>query len=658
MKNIRIPFSIIIVILISALLIGCGTTKKRSVTDTKPVSVKQFDTPPGADPSVSAEMGGEGFTGEGWETYVDYNIMGDPNANKGGYLTMSIADFPSTLRNIGKDENSYFNRMAEKMVFESLLGIDPVNEKYTPRLATHWWVSEDKRQFKFRIDPDARWADGKPVVAEDVVATWKLLVDPGILSPYSNILYNTYEEPVAESKYIVSVKTKELNWRQFLYFASMSVFPSHIIGGLSGKDFLEKFQFEPINGSGPYIIDKENIKKGQSITMRRRSDYWAEDKRFNTGINNFDVVRFDVVSDDAIEFEKFKKGDLDVINVLKAQRWEEQFNFPDYERGLVVKKRVYNEKPTGTGGICFNMRRPFFSDIRMRKAFAMLYDRKKFNEKLFFNSYEMMYSYYPGSIYENPDDPKVEYNLDGSIALLEEMGWTEKNADGYRTKDGKQLEVELVYGAPSQERYLTIYQEDCKKAGIKLNLRQVDGTTAFQLGNERNFDMITINWGGLRVPNPESSLKSNTADEPNTTNWPGIKDPRIDQLCDQYNLSFDRDERVRLVQEIDKIATEQYGYAFAWYGPFTRLAFHNKFGYPKYVLPRTEGNLDADQYAIPILWYIDAEKLEKYNQAKTDNNITMDKGNIDVKYWTKVKEKEVSGTNVAITPDEVPDMEN
>ena len=356
--------------------------------------------------------------------------------------------------------------------------------------------------------------------------------------------------------------------------------------------------------------------------------------------------------------EKFKKGDLDVINVLKAQRWEEQFNFPDYERGLVVKKRVYNEKPTGTGGICFNMRRPFFSDIRMRKAFAMLYDRKKFNEKLFFNSYEMMYSYYPGSIYENPDDPKVEYNLDGSIALLEEMGWTEKNADGYRTKDGKQLEVELVYGAPSQERYLTIYQEDCKKAGIKLNLRQVDGTTAFQLGNERNFDMITINWGGLRVPNPESSLKSNTADEPNTTNWPGIKDPRIDQLCDQYNLSFDRDERVRLVQEIDKIATEQYGYAFAWYGPFTRLAFHNKFGYPKYVLPRTEGNLDADQYAIPILWYIDAEKLEKYNQAKTDNNITMDKGNIDVKYWTKVKEKEVSGTNVAITPDEVPDMEN
>ena len=117
---------------------------------------------------------------------------------------------------------------------------------------------------------------------------------------------------------------------------------------MSGKEFLEKFQFEPINGSGSYIIDKEGIQKGQSISMKRRSDYWAEEKRFSTGLNNFDVIRFDVNSDDALEFEKFKKGDIDVINVNKAQRWEEQFNFPDYERGLVVKKKVYNEKPSGT----------------------------------------------------------------------------------------------------------------------------------------------------------------------------------------------------------------------------------------------------------------------------------------------------------------------
>jgi microcin C transport system substrate-binding protein len=658
MKFTRISFSVLSIFLISALIIGCGQSNKKRVLNTEPVSVKQFDTPPGADPNVPADMGGEGFTGEGWLTYADYNIMGDPEAVKGGVLTMSIPDFPSTLRNIGKDENSYFNRMAEKMVFESLLGADPVNEEYTPRLATHWWISEDKKEFKFRIDPDARWADGNPVVAQDVVDTWKLRIDPGILEPYSTILYGTYEEPIAVSKYIVSVKTKELNWRQFLYFAGMSIFPSHIIGGMTGKDFIEKFQFEPINGSGPYVIAKDDIKKGQSLTLRRRNDYWAEEKRFSTGLNNFDVVRFDVISDDALEFEKFKKGDLDVINVRKAQRWVEQFNFPEYDRGLVQKVMVFNEQPTGPGGICFNMRKPFFSDVRMRKAFAMLYNRELFNEKLFFNSYQMMYSYYPGSIYENPDDPKVAYNLNGAIALLEEMGWTQKNQQGYRVKDGRQLEIELVFGAPSQERYLTIYQEDCKKAGIKLNLRLVDGTTAFQLGNERNFDMITINWGGLRIPNPESSLRSNTADEPNTTNWPGIKDPRIDQLCDQYNLAFDRDERIRLVREIDKLATEQYGYAFGWYAPYTRLAYQNKFGFPKYILPRTEGNLDSDHLAIPLLWYIDPDKLDKFDQAKKDQNITMEKGPEEVKYWAKVKQKEDTGADVSITPEEIPDMDN
>jgi len=638
MKNRAIILALVLIV-ISALFISCGkSTKPKKQIDTKPVSIKQFDTPPGADPSITPEQGGKGFTGEGWQTAVNYNVSGDSNAIKGGSFTMRIPDFPNTLRNVGKDANSYVNNLMEMgLMYEGLLSQDPVTEEWIPGLATHWKVSEDKKQFWYRINPDARWADGKPVTAEDVVATWKLAVDPGILEAYSNILYGSYEQPVAESKYIVSVKTKEENWRQFLYFSgSMRILPAHYIGNIKGSEYLEKFQFDVIPGSGPYILMKEDINKGQSVTFRRRSDYWAEKERFNVGINNFDMIKLEVIQDESLAFEKFKKGDIDMYAVSRAQWWAERFDFDEFKRGIVARYKVYNENPNGVSGLVFNMRKPPFDDIKIRRAVTYLWDRIKYNDKLFFKSYEPIYSYYPGSVYENPNNPKIGFNLDSARMLLEEAGWKEKNAEGYLVKGGKVFELDLPFdGGPGQERYLTIFQEDLKKAGIKLNLKQIDGTTKFKLGNERNFTVLSMNWTGLRIPNPESSMKSNTADAPNTTNWPGIKDARIDELCDLYNKTYDKKERVKIVREIDAIACSYAGYGFGWYAPYQRIAFHNKFSYPEWILPRTSDNLFTC-----ILWYYDPEKAAEYDAVKSDPKKKIEVKPEDQKYWIKVKEQE------------------
>lgn len=640
MKN-KAFIATLILILVSAFFISCSkSTKPKKQIDTKPVSVKKFDTPPGADPSVTADQGGQGFTGAGWETAVNYNVAGDSNAVKGGTFVIRIPDFPNTLRNMGKDANSYVNNLMEfGLMYEGLLSQDPVTEEWIPGLATHWKISEDKKQFWFRLNPNARWADGKPVTSEDVVATWKMLVDPGILEAYSNILYGTFEQPVAESKYIVSVKTKEVNWRQFLYFAgSMRILPAHYIGGIKGSEYLEKFQFDAIPGSGPYILLKEDISKGQSVTFRRRSDYWAEKERFNTGTNNFDALKIEVIQDESLAFEKFKKGDIDLYLVTRAQWWAERFDFDEFKRGLVARYKVFNENPNGVSGLVYNMRKPPFDDIRIRKAVTYLWDRLKYNDKLFFKSYEPIYSYYPGSVYENPGNPKIGFSLDSARILLEEAGWKDKNAEGYLVKDGKVFELDLPFdGGPSQERYLTIFQEDLKKAGIKLNLKQIDGATKFKLGNERNYTILTMNWTGLRIPNPESSLKSNTADAPNTTNWPGIKDPRIDELCDRYNVTYDKKERVKIVREIDAIACSYVGYGFGWYGPYQRIAFHNKFGYPEWILPRT-----SDWLWTCVLWYYDPEKAAEYDAVKSDPNKKIEVKPEEQRYWIKVKEKEES----------------
>jgi|WetSurMetagenome_2_1015567.scaffolds.fasta_scaffold14650_2 microcin C transport system substrate-binding protein len=616
---------------------SCGKGEKpKKKFDTTPVSIKQFDTPPGADPSVSAELGGKGFKGEGWQTNTDYNILGNPKAVKGGSLIMSMKDFPATLRIIGKDFNSYFNSMAEEMMYEALVGEDPVTGEYnTPRLATHWKISDDKKTFKFRINPDARWADGKPVTSEDVIATWKLLVDPGILQPYYNELYNSYEQPVAESKYIVSVKSKQLNWRQFVYFAnSMKILPAHIIGNMTGKDFLEKFQFEFLQGSGPYIVDKNEIKKGQSIMIRRRSDYWGEKEKFATGLYNFDLVRFEVIPDDMMEFEKFKKGETDVYLVTRAQFWAEKFDFDEFKRGVVNRRKIFNENPGPTSGLTFNMRKEPFNDIRVRKAIAFMYDRIKFNEKLFFNAYTPIDSYFPGTEFENPNNPKIRYNVDSSQRLLTEAGWKDKNKDGYLVKDGKIFELDLPFQKGS-DRYLTIFQEDLKKVGVKLNLKEIDATTMFKLGNERNFKMIPINFDGQKIPNPDNNLESRSAVEEGTTNFAGIKNPKLDELCKAYDTAFDVKSRIKILREIDIIACNEYGYAFGWYPPYQRIAFHNKFGFPDWVISRNLGAI----YVLPYMWFNDPEKALEYDAAVLDKNKTLPKGDEDNKYWLDLKEK-------------------
>ena len=632
-----------IALILTTLLISCGgkDTKKPTTSkiDTKPISIKQFDTPPGADPSVSAEMGGNGFTGEGWTTNTNISSIGNPKAVKGGLLVMSIPDFPATLRNIGKDENSYFSRMAADLMYEGLVNLDPVTEEFIPSLATHWKISDDKKEFSFRIDPRARWADGKPVIAQDIVDTWKLRVDEGILTPETNELFKKYEQPVAVSKYILTTKIKEKDpdWRLFLYFGTMAILPSHYIGGLTGKDYLEKYQFEVVPGTGPYIIDKNDIKKGQSISIKRRSDYWAASDTVNFGIYNFDNIRFDVIADQKLEFEKFKKGDIDILSftgVTRANNWIEGLDIDEVKRGLIQKVEVFNENPAGTRGFAFNMRKPPFDDIKVRKAFAHLLDRKKILEKLFRNSAALLYSYYANSPYENPDDIRIDYNFDEGVKLLAEAGYSQKNADGYLVKDGKVFEVELPYGNPTLEKFLTVYQEDLKKAGVKLNLKQVDGTTNFKLGNERNFTMLVSAWGGLRYPNPQTSFSTSSAKADNSTNWPGIADPRIDVLIEKYNKEFSRSERIKLIREIDKIATDYIGYAFTWYYPAERIAFHDKFGFPKGMLTKT-----GDYLTAPGLWYFDPERNAKFEEAKKDNKIVLEKFPPEEKYWMDVKKQ-------------------
>jgi microcin C transport system substrate-binding protein len=652
--------SVRLTVLMSALtVVACGggpsnTQQTSASNSTAPAaergaaSVNKADYPvfpnadAGADPSVPADQGGKGFKGDGWQTNTDFDLIGDPRAVKGGVYREYILDFPSNLRLFGPEANTQLNYMIGSMVYEGLLSVHPSTLEFFPALATHWQVSPDKMTYRFRLNPNARWSDGQPVIADDVVATWTLIMDKGLEAPMDALVYAKFEKPVAESKYIVRVKSKELNWRNFLYIAaSMQILPSHVLKTLSGADYIKNYNFKLLPGTGPYTVTDADVEKGKALTIRRRKDYWAEKDRRNAGMNNFDEVREIVVRDQKLAMEMFKKGDLDFYPPT-AKNWVEDLdNFDRVKRGLIQRRKVYNDNPMGTVGMAFNTRNAPFDDVRLREAMAHLLNRPLIIEKLYYNEYVPMDSYYAGQVYANPGNPKMNYDPQLALKLLGEAGWTQRDAQGRLTRNGQALSIEFLYGSKTYEAAYTTYQEDLRKVGISLNLRFVTPETLFQLVGDRKFDLVELAWGGLVFPNPETSYASSLADQKSTNNITGVKNKRIDELLPIYDREFDPKKRITIIREIDGILASEHHYILLWAPPYRRLAYMNKFGMPEGALSR-----QGDSSDIPSLWWFDPQQESALTKALRENG-TLPVGQTDVRYWEEyAKQHPVLATDV------------
>ena len=640
-------------LVVAVLAVGCGgsNTQPQSSGATPVPAATQVATDKnaypvfpnadaGADPAVPAEQGGKGFTGEGWETNTDFDLIGDPRAVKGGVFREAMGDFPATLRYVGPNL-SVWNAMLSGMVYESLLSQHPTSLEYIPALATHWQVLPDKMTLRFRLDPNARFSDGMPVTADDVVATWKLLTDKTVQDPLRNAMYGKYEQPVAESKYIVRVKAKEAGWTALYYFSGMPIYPAHVLKTVNGAELIKNWNDKMLPGSGGYIVTTADIEKGKQIHIRRRKDYWAEKARRNIGSGNFDEIREIVVRDRNLEFEMLKRGDLDYFFVNRSQMWVEELNFDKIQNGLLQKRKVWNHSPNSIQGIAFNTRRPPYDDLRVRKALRLLFNRELMVEKLTFNEYQLMDSVYPGTIYENPQNEKIRYNPSAAVALLAEAGWKDHNASGQLVKAGKPLTLELMYYDKQSERFFTIYQEDLRKIGVNLNLRYVTPETGFKLLDEQQFDMFSVAYGGGGpFPLPEQFFHSKQADQKSSTNITGFKNARVDEIIALYDKEFDVKKRAALLKELDGIVASQHHYLLEWYGPFQRMVWANKFGQPKGVITR------IGDYRDPVaLWWIDPQLNAQYEQALRSGG-KMPVGPSEDKYWlefAKVEEQNNPG---------------
>lgn len=641
----------LVLVAFGILLVADGCRRSSAPLDTSDIknTWKKYDTPAGADPSVSASLGGEGFEeiseSLGFQTYVakpeELVYFGDKRAVKGGEITIGEQTFPTTFRPEGQHSSLVVNTEMKGYLYETLLGTHPVTREYIPALASHWRISADKKTFTFRLDPNARWSDGKPVTTKDVISTWKLMTDPGILEPSSNLVYGKFEEPVAKSKYIFEVQAKTVNFRNLLYFgAAMYIYPDHEIGTITGKEFLEKYNFNMPAGTGPYYLNEKDVKMGQGWKLVRRQDYWAKSYDVSKYTANFDYVNYLVVKDNPrLMYEKFKSGEVDMFrfNMATTEWWVNDKDYDAIKNGYIRRYRIFTNGPMGTQGVTFNMRKAPFDDIRVRKALIMLYPRETVVEKLLYNEYETYDTDYPNTPYSSITNTKMPFDPTTAQALLAEAGWRTRNAEGFLVKDGKPFVLEMPI-TKDLERWLTPYQQELRKIGIDLKLKFMDWNAIIKNIDERNFQVFAYGYSGLLTPNPETSLKSALADMGNNNNIQGFKNARVDELLDAYDSTFTVADQIKIIREIDNITHETYMKSHWWNPKGIRLGVWDKFGRPTYGLPRY-AQLSYAYGNVGLTWWYDSDKAKAIVEAKKTNKaLDGDKGVNEIRFWREFKD--------------------
>jgi peptide/nickel transport system substrate-binding protein len=442
--------------------------------------------------------------------------------------------------------------------------------------------TDDARSYvTFRIDPRARFSDGRHVTAEDVLFSWALLRDkgrPNHRQYYSKVAKAEALDPLTVRFDFGGAQDRELP----LILGLMPVLPRHAIDVAT---FEETSMTAPL-GSGPYRVG--DVKPGASVTLKRNPDYWGRDLPVNKGLWNFDEIRLDFYREANGQFEAFARGLYDFRVETEPLRWHDGYNFPAARSGEVIRDTIKTGMPQPSEFLVFNTRRPVFSDIRVRQALTLLFDFEWINRNYFFGLYGRSASYFAGSelsAYGRAADERERellkpfashipadildgsYHLpvtDGSgrdratlrsaLNLLSQAGYDLDGTVLRQRSTRAPLAFEILVTTRDQERIALAFARDLKRAGIEASVRAVDTVQFDQRRLGFDFDMIQNRWDQSLSPGNEQYFYwgSEAADNQGTRNYMGARDPAIDTMIAAMLEARDRSSFVSAVRALDR----------------------------------------------------------------------------------------------------------
>lgn len=555
-------------------------------------------------------------------THFDYV---NAEAPKGGTLKMAaIGTFDSLNPYIIKGVPA----AGTPHIYESLLKQSD-DEHFTMYglLAKSIEMPEDRSWVIFNLHKTAKWHDGQPLVAEDVVWSFNTLIEKG--KPFFRAYYGNVEtvEALSETRVKFTFNTSE-NLELPLIIGQMPVFPKHIWTA-DGMDFGKTSLDAPV-GSGPYKV--AGIVPGRSISYVRDEDYWGKDLPINRGFYNFDRIQYDYYKDSNVALEAFLGGAYDFRLENTAKLWATAYDSPAVTSGKIIKETLSHELPQGIQMFAYNTRREVFSDPKVREALAYAFDFEWSNRQFAFDSYTRARSYFSNSDMAAEGTPEgaelailepyrdqlpsrlftQEYNppkTDGSgnlranlrkaTKLLDAAGYV-LGADGIRThKDtGQKLSFEFIVDNTAFERWITPFTQNLKKIGVEASFRTVDPAQYQSRMNDYDFDMTVELFPQSNSPGNEQRefWGSDKADVPGSRNVIGVRDPVVDALIEGVIRAPDAETLTLQVKALDRVL--QWGFYGIpnWYLGAWRVAYDSKLQHPENLPP----------YGLPIeeTWWV------------------------------------------------------
>ncbi|ASU41297.1 ABC transporter substrate-binding protein [Herbaspirillum sp. meg3] len=547
-------------------------------------------------------------------THFDYV---NPDAPKQGQITFpALGSFdklnPFTLKGsvvsgMGQGGNGFvFTQFS--LIFESLM-TQSEDEPFSAYglLAEDMDLAPDQLSVTFRLNPAARFSNGDPVTAEDVKYSFRTLTGKST-SPVFRSYWADVKNVVVVNRLTVRFEFSKKNSELHMIIGQLPVF-SPKWG--QGKPF-DKVALEQPIGSGPYTVEKFDF--GKYVTYKRNPAYWATNLPSRRGLFNFDRVSFRYYKDDFTRLEAFKAGEFDVNIENNVRNWVRGYNGKRFSSGELVKHEFPRSNVTGLQGYVFNLRRPIFQDVRVRKAIGLALDFEWLNRQLYYGRLKRSDSYFTNSELAAKGLPDAEElkilmplkdklrpevfgpapvppstaapgslreNLKKARDLLAQAGWTYRDG-ALRNAQGNIFSFDFMIVQQSSERVIAPFARNLEKLGIRMNYRMIDAALAQKRINDFDFDMVTQIKGGSSSPGNElyDDFGSHSAGESGSENYGGIADPAIDALIDRVVKSSSRTDLINASRALDRVLLHGFYCVPNYYIEKNFVAHRNTLGYP------------------------------------------------------------------------------
>ncbi len=567
--------------------------------------------------------------------FKNYDYV-NPSAPKGGVFRQAVVGSFDSLNDFTIKGDGVGIGILDPLMVGSL------DEPFTQYglVAESMAYPEDKSRTVFKLNPAARFHDGHPITAEDVI--FSLATQKANL-PNSAGYYKNVEKAEQTGDHEVTFFFSEKNNRELpLIMSQLAIMPKHWWTG-NGPDGKPRNSDEPSLemplGSGAYKF--KSVAAGSAVVLERVKDYWAKDLPVNVGLSNFDELHYTYFQTPQVSFESFKGDQSDYHYETSSKQWATGYDFPAVKDGRVKKDTPVLKKDSGMQAFVLNLRRPKFQDIRVRKAMVLAFDFQWSNTNLFFGQYQQSRSFFNGSDFEakglpsadelellNPLKDKLppevfttEYqnplngdagarrkNLQEASKLLADAGWVAADDGGKRVlknTKGEKLEVDFALDNPLFERVTLPYKEQLELLGFAVSVRTIDNAQMKKIQDQFDYDVIVNTYGQSLSPGNEQRYYwgSAEADKQGSHNYSGIKNEAIDALIEKLVFVKDRKGLIAACRALDRALIWNYYMVPQWFGPNERIAYWDRFGrhdkWPDYAL------------GIPTTWWWDEAKAKK-----------------------------------------------